>query len=56
MNLSIVNAITAVDLPNGISVLLIVHETIYNDTANHSLYNPLSDETPSQNSISNAKE
>jgi hypothetical protein len=25
------------DLPNGTSVLLIVHEAIYNDTANHSL-------------------
>jgi hypothetical protein len=36
-NLPIVSAITAVNLPDGISVLLIVHETIYNDTANHSL-------------------
>jgi hypothetical protein len=36
-NLPIVSAITAVDLPDGISVLLIVHEAIYNDTANHSL-------------------
>jgi hypothetical protein len=36
-NLPIVSAITAVDLPNGISVLLIFHECIYNDTANHSL-------------------
>jgi hypothetical protein len=30
-------AITTVDLPDGISVILIVHEAIYNDTANHSL-------------------
>jgi hypothetical protein len=37
MNLPIVTAITAVDLPDGISVILIVHEAIYNDTANHSL-------------------
>jgi hypothetical protein len=36
-NLSIVSAITAVDLPDGISVILTIHETIYNDTANHSL-------------------
>jgi hypothetical protein len=36
-NLPIVSAITAVDLPDGISVQLIVHEAIYNDTANHSL-------------------
>jgi hypothetical protein len=36
-NLPIVSAITVVDLPDGISVLLIVHEAIYNDTANHSL-------------------
>jgi hypothetical protein len=36
-NLPIVSAITAVDLPDGISVILIVHEGIYNDTANHSL-------------------
>jgi hypothetical protein len=35
-NLPIVSAITAVDLPDGISVLLIVHEDICNDTANHS--------------------
>jgi hypothetical protein len=31
-------AITAVDLPDGISMILIVHETIYNDTAIHSLF------------------
>jgi hypothetical protein len=36
-NLPIVSAITAVDLPNRISVILIVHEAIYNDTANHSM-------------------
>jgi phosphoserine aminotransferase len=36
-NLPIVSAITAVDLPDGISVILIVHAAIYNDTANHSL-------------------
>jgi hypothetical protein len=36
-NFPIVSAITAVDLPDGISVLLIVHEAIYNDTFNHSL-------------------
>jgi hypothetical protein len=34
-NLPIVSAITTVDLPDGISVILIVHEAIYNDTANH---------------------
>jgi hypothetical protein len=36
-NLPIVNAITAIDLPDVTSVILIVHEAIYNDTANHSL-------------------
>jgi hypothetical protein len=36
-NLPIVSAITAVDLPDGISVILIVHEGIYNDTGNHLL-------------------
>jgi hypothetical protein len=36
-NLPIVSAITAVDLPDGISVMIVVHEAIYNDTANHSL-------------------
>jgi hypothetical protein len=36
-NLPIVIAITAVDLLDGISVILIVHEAIYNDTTNHSL-------------------
>jgi hypothetical protein len=34
-NLLIVSAITAVDLLDGISVILIVHEAIYNDTANY---------------------
>jgi phosphoserine aminotransferase len=34
-NLPIVSAITAVDLPDGISMILIVHEAIYNDTSNH---------------------
>jgi hypothetical protein len=37
-NLPIVSVITAVDLPNGTSVILIIHEAIYNDTANHSLF------------------
>jgi hypothetical protein len=36
-NLPIVSALTAVDLPDGISVLLIVLEAMNNDTANHSL-------------------
>jgi hypothetical protein len=36
-NLPMVSAITAVDLPDGISVLIIVYEAIYNDKANHSL-------------------
>jgi hypothetical protein len=36
-NLPIVIAITAVDFTDGISVILIVHEAIYNDTSNHSL-------------------
>jgi uncharacterized protein YqcC (DUF446 family) len=31
-----VSLITAVDLPDGISVIPIVHEAICNDTANHS--------------------
>jgi hypothetical protein len=39
-NLPIVSAITAFNLPDGISILLIVHEAIYNHTANHS---PLSE-------------
>jgi hypothetical protein len=37
MNIRIVSTITAVYLPNGTSVLLIVHEGMYNDTLNHSL-------------------
>jgi hypothetical protein len=37
-NLPIVSAITAVDLPDGISVILMVHEAIYNDTASHSIF------------------
>jgi hypothetical protein len=36
-NLQIVSAITALDLPNGQSVLILVHEGIYNETSNHSL-------------------
>ena len=36
-NLPIVSAITAVELSVGSSVLLVVHEGIYNETANHSL-------------------
>jgi hypothetical protein len=36
-NLPIVSEITAVDFPDGISVILIVHEAIYNDTDNHLL-------------------
>jgi hypothetical protein len=35
-NLPIVSAITTVDLPDGISVILI-EKSIYNDTANHSV-------------------
>ena len=34
-NLPIVSAITALDLPNGSSILLVVHECIYNETSNH---------------------
>jgi hypothetical protein len=37
-NLPIVSAITAIDLPDGMSVLQVVHESIYNDKANHSLF------------------
>jgi hypothetical protein len=36
--ISSVTSITSVDLPDGISVLIIVHEGIYNNTANHSLF------------------
>jgi hypothetical protein len=41
-NLPIVSAITAVDLPDEISVILIVHEAIYNDSANQSLLSEFS--------------
>ena len=36
-NLPIVSGITTVDLPDGSSILLVVHEGIYNETAKHSL-------------------
>ena len=36
-NLPIVSAITALDLPNGQSVLLLVNEGIYDETSGHSL-------------------
>ena len=36
-NLPIISAITVLDLPNGSSILLVVHEWIYNETSNHSL-------------------
>jgi hypothetical protein len=36
-NLPIVGAITAVDLPDGQSILLVIQEAIHNDTSNHSL-------------------
>jgi hypothetical protein len=36
-NLPIVSAITAIDLPIGQSFLLVVHESIYNEIAAHSL-------------------
>jgi hypothetical protein len=36
-NLLRISAITAFDLTDGSSVLLIIHEGIYNDTDNHSL-------------------
>jgi hypothetical protein len=36
-NLLIVSAITSLDLPNGQSILLLVHEGIYNETSGHSL-------------------
>ena len=34
-NLPIVSAITALDLPNGSSILLVVHACIYIETSNH---------------------
>ena len=36
-HLSIVSAITALDFPNGSSILLVMHECINNETSNHSL-------------------
>jgi hypothetical protein len=36
-NLPIVSAITAIDLPSGESILLVIHEGIYNETPAHSL-------------------
>ena len=33
-NLPIVSVITALDLPNGSSTLLVVHEFIYNESSN----------------------
>ena len=36
-NLPIVSVITAVDLPYGSSILLVVHEALYNETARHTL-------------------
>ena len=36
-NLPIVSAITALDLPDGQSILLVIHEGIYNETSNHTL-------------------
>jgi hypothetical protein len=36
-NLPIVSAITAIDLPSGESILLVIHEGIYNEIAAHSL-------------------
>jgi hypothetical protein len=38
MNLPMVSAITAVENPDGTSVLLIVHEGWYSDITNHSLF------------------
>ena len=35
--LPIVSAITALDLPDGQSILLVIHEGIYNETSNHTL-------------------
>ena len=36
-NLPIVSAITALDLPNGSYILLVVHECRYKETSNHAL-------------------
>jgi hypothetical protein len=37
-NLPIVIAITAANLPNGQSILLVTHEAIHNETSNRSLF------------------
>ena len=37
LNLPIVTAVTAVDLEDGQTILLRVHEAVYNDTAPHTL-------------------
>jgi hypothetical protein len=36
-NLPIVTDNTSFDLPNGQSVLLVIHESIYNETSSHSI-------------------
>jgi hypothetical protein len=36
-DLPIVSAITALDLPDGTSIVLVVNENAYNDTENHYL-------------------
>jgi hypothetical protein len=36
-NLPIISTITALDLPNGQSILSLVREGMYNETSNHSL-------------------
>jgi hypothetical protein len=36
-NLPIDSAIAALDLPNGQSILLVIHEGIHNETSNHTL-------------------
>ena len=36
-NLPILSAITALDLPNGQSIILVIHEGMYNETSNHTL-------------------
>jgi hypothetical protein len=36
-NFPMVSVITSVDLPNGQSILLVIHEAIYNETSKHSL-------------------
>jgi hypothetical protein len=40
-NLPIVSATAAINLPNGQSILLVIHEGIYNETAAHSLLSEL---------------